>query len=105
MKIPLSMIESQLVVEFDRDCLKVPEVTVGMDELPKNDGLLRAYQTLLMDAQTKLDVIQTWKLPELGEGTSDREKEVFETLRKLNAEVVLRILTMRRIIVAARTRR
>jgi hypothetical protein len=120
-KIPLSMLETNLVVEFDKHgCLKVPEISSGLEDRAINSGLLADYGQLLRQAQTSLDRMPTVGVDNMGaadwrgmapadvmynkslaEGTSEAERAVFEELRRLNAEVVLRVLVMRNLAVAA----
>lgn len=102
-----------LHVGFDHNgCLKVPEVSSNLNERALNPDLLSEFGQLLRDAQTKLDRIPTTVIgmenfveAKGNPGTTDAEYAVFERLRELNAEVVLRILVMRRLIVAAQTGR
>lgn len=121
MKIPLSMLETNLIVEFDKNgCLKVPEVASGMEDRAVNSDLLRDYGQHLRNAQNSLDRMPTYGIANMGaadwrgtapadvmynkslaEGTSEAERAVFEELRRLNAEVVLRVLVMRNLAVAA----
>jgi hypothetical protein len=105
-------------VEFDSyGSIKVPEVKVVGIGKPVNADRLRHYGELLRVAQNALDRIPTSKAhnlapieTELGFGKpvddcSVYEKELFETLQQLNAEVVLRVLTMRRLVTAGLTGR
>ncbi len=101
-------VEGAVIPRFDENdnvSLVVPEVAVGIEgsNLPVtvNDELLQSYQSLLMQAQTSLD-----RIPTSGEGlfagTTDKEKALFATLTRLNADVVLRILIMRKLIMRGR---
>lgn len=88
----------------ENGCLEVPEVSSGLTNPAVNEDLLRNIGRLAREGQTALDRIATSNidaalLPE----TSHDEREVMRTIERLNAEIVLRILVMRRLATAALT--
>ena len=104
-----------LTVKFDSNgCLEVPKPSVTLQGQAVNDDRLAHYGHLLREAQASLDRIPTYQGGGLCElearlghtapllPCSPREVEVFNQLLELNAEVVLRVLYMRRLVTAAR---
>jgi hypothetical protein len=90
-----------LKVKFDSNgCLVVPKVKVNLVNNAKNSDLLHTIGAIGREAQTPLDRIaisniEACLLPD----TPEDEKALFKEIEKLNAEIVLRILTMRRLAV------
>lgn len=94
-------IKVHLTVEFtENGCLDVPEVTAGMTKPAVNTSRLSEYGQLLREAQNFLDRMNTFSIPTMAPGTTNKERELFEELRRLNAETVLRVLVMRRLVLA-----
>jgi hypothetical protein len=107
-----------LTVKFDNHgCLEVPEVSSGMaGRKAVNQDILSAYGRKLREAQNSLDRMPTYKVEnpdpmglaeadvmygrKLREDTPEQEKALFEALRQLNAEIVLRVLVMRSLVTA-----
>lgn len=95
--------------------IKVPKVTVGIKGQPVNTDRLRHYGELLRTAQNALDRMPTsdnmnlcpaevelgFNLPLMN--CSAEEAQLFEEMQRLNAEVVLRVLVMRRLVTAGLT--
>ena len=90
-----------LTVKFDSNgCLIVPKVKVNLAARAVNSDLLRTIGALGREGQTPLDRIPTSEIEKsLVPDTPEDEKELFKEIERLNAEIVLRILTMRRLAV------
>ena len=100
---PVPKTVESIPVEFDTNgCLKVPEMPSGLKRRHNNHAANEEYLQEIgkhgRDAQTILDRIPTINIEEkLDPATSLEEREVFRKLQQLNAEVVVRLLMMRRL--------
>jgi hypothetical protein len=103
-KLPCLPVDPKNVnVELDvNGCLQFPNISSGLSDGALNQEYLREIGQLCRDGQTVLDRIPTNNIDKmLNPATSIEERQVFQAIEKLNAEVVTRILMIRRLVTAA----